>query len=109
MVITTALIANIIGLIPTFMNALKEKHFVKRSNVTVNGLAAIIVGATYFLTNPSLDIWRIPLGIILIVYGVIVVYMINTDWNKAQAIGNGKVSFGILLVAALIQAGFIFS
>lgn len=64
MIITTVLIANILGLIPTFMNALKEKHYVKRSNVTINGLTAIIVGATYFLTNPSLNFLRIPLGII---------------------------------------------
>ena len=35
--------------------------------------------------------------------------MINTDWNKAKMIGNGKVAFGILLVAGLIQAGLIFS
>lgn len=109
MVITTALIANIIGLIPTFMNALKEKHYVKRSNVTVNGLASIIVGATYFLTNPSLNLWRIPLAIILIVYGIVVVYMINTDWDKAKIIGNGKVSFILLLIAGLIQAGLIFA
>jgi len=105
MIENAGLIANLLGLIPAFMSAKKEKHYVKRSSVTINGLTLIIVGAACFLTNPSLYIFKIPLGVLLIAYGIVVVYMINTDWGKAQKIGKGSITLIILIITALIQGG----
>jgi len=107
MVEITHLVVSLIALIPVLGMALKEKWFVKRSTVNTNGITMIIVGLSSFYFHTTKLVYDIPVGLLLIGYGVLIIALINKNWEWAQKLGNSKIVLVILVLNALLQVGMI--
>lgn len=100
-------VGSLIALIPTYTWANRERWFVKRSTVQKNGITLIIVGLVSMVSNPDLFIYKIPIGILLVAYGILSISLINPRWDMAQNLGNSKITLVILIINVLLQYGII--
>ena len=98
---------SLIALLPTLVWAIRERWYVKRSTVQFNGITLIIVGLASIILNPNLLIYKIPIGLPLIGYGILSILLINPNWDLARKLGNSKITLGILVINSFIQYGVV--
>jgi hypothetical protein len=103
----SSLLISFIALIPVAGWAMREKWYTKRSTVTTNGITLIITGLVTSVSSPTLSVYRLPLGIVLIGIGIAQISFINKNWDIAEMIGNSKVTTAILAINILLQAGIL--
>jgi len=65
-----ALTSNILGLIWPIWTAIKQKHYVKRSDAVLCGLSLIIIASGLLSEKPELKLWQLPLYAYPLIQGI---------------------------------------
>lgn len=101
--VEAAIIINWLALIWPVITAIKQKHYVKKSDAVIGGLHLIVVGVTLLATKPSLMLWQLPLFTYPLVVGLGGAGLVVKNEKIGLTILSGWVTSTIIAITLIIQ------
>ena len=98
-----AIVINWLALIWPVITAIKQKHYVKKSDAAIGGLHLIVVAVTLLATKPSLTLWQLPLFTYPLVIGLAGIGLVVKNEKIGLKILSGWITSAILAIVLIVQ------